>query len=414
MMGNKFYKFLFPDSVRGGNKLSWWLCCLLLLPIVRISILVRRRAEGSYSSVDGYALLDIIFVGLCLCIILKKMRFINWSLMRRTGFGWIVAYYFFSLFSVFWRIPGTSMPYIIFRAGSMAVMVLYAYCFMSHFSSRETAFIGLLNYIAVILGLTFYRSLRVGDFHTNTYSVVAGVLVCLALSAAQVGIYSFSDMKYYIAWGGLCLVAGTSSGSNVAFIMALSFIFSCSPKGFKWGRFILLALLSYLLYLLAFETIVGLIFPNKSLESLSGMTGRTKIWEIYINAWKSNPWLGLGFAVGERSGSMFGYIYTLSTHNGFLSILVNTGIVGCIFWARFLIRLGLSILSHITAGSRYSFPVAAAMVMIVVNNMTTPVIGSIYNALSMMVMLLISFYTIWESAPISHNRIIVNLGYVTY
>ena len=110
------------------------------------------------------------------------------------------------------------------------------------------------------------------------------------------------------------------------------------------------------------------------------------------------PWLGLGFAVGERSGSMFGYVYTLSTHNGFLSILVNTGIIGCLFWIPFFSKLLTSVIAHIKASYRFAIPFASAMVMIIVNNNTAPVLGSIYTAISMTSMLVISFYVIWGNS----------------
>lgn len=388
---------------KGVSRLSWWMVALLLLPLVRMEIFTRRRAEGDYSAIDAFALFEIIIIGITLLFLMKNSRNINLSLLRKSGLIWIVSYYFYSIFSFLWRLPGTSMPYVVYRAGSMVVISLYSFYFLSCFTKRENAFKGLVNYVLIILFIGIIRSFRIGNFHTNAYSVTAGVLLCLSLSAVRMGLCTRNELKWHIVLGALCLVSGTSSASNVAFACAMIFILSSGKKGMNVFLFIILSIVAYYVYKYAFDAIAPILFPNKTMEGITKMSGRTKLWEWFLDAWKTQPWLGLGFAVGERCGSYFGFVYTLSTHNGFLSILVNTGIVGCFFWVFYFLELGFTIQRKLSI-SPYVNPIASSLVMIIVNNLSFPVLGSIYSAPSVVALLVLSYYSVWEfQTPASYS-----------
>ncbi|GEM_PF-5931947 len=369
---------------------------MLLLPLARLSIFVRRRSEVEYASIDIWALMDVVCTAMCGLLILHHYKKINFSGFRKNGMSLLLGYYLFSVCSFLWKLPGTSTPYIIYRAGCMTIMLLYAYFFITRFESKRQAFQALVNYLSIILCFSVYPSLISGSFHTNTYSFIAALVLAMTVMAYKQGLFSWKEISPYLILSAICLAIGTSAGSNVSFLCALLFIFSVNKRYFSFGRFFVCIILILLIWECAYEPFAHLLFPNKNINNLHAMTGRTKIWEVYLNAWATRPWLGLGFSVGERSGSYFGYVYTLSTHNGFLSIIVNTGIIGCVFWVLFLFRFCRELFVNVTKGSPYSMAVAAACVVIFVNNNTVPIIGSYYSPLSMSALLVLAFFSFWE------------------
>lgn len=369
---------------------------LLFLPLVRMTAFLRQNREA-FTNIDTFALFDIaalFVVGFYLLCVLYK---IPWRKLLGSCMGWLLFYYAFCVFSFLWRLPGSSAPYIIYRAASMNVMILYVFYVMSRFQDQKAAFDGLLRYIFVLVVLSVIGHIRAsgGALHTNSYSFIAAVLAALALTAVKTGEKTVSQVKWSLFLGILGVVLGTSTGSNVAFAMALCFIFCASKKSVNLFLVLLLPLIGVFIYEFFFQELLHLLAPGKSMESIMSGTGRMRMWSVYLDAFKQSPWLGYGFCIGEKAGRFFGYRYTLSAHNGYISVLVNTGLSGAFIFGMFILSWILGILKQISLSNKYAFPVIAAFIVIMVNNMSVPTIGSQWGALSTVVLLVGSYFALF-------------------
>ena len=357
-----------------------------------------RRNSGNYTVVDGFAMFDIVamfLIGLYLLTVCYK---IPWRKLLSSCMGWLFIYYFFCIFSFMWRLEGSSVLYILYRAISMTLMVLYVFYIMSQFQNQKDAFDGLLKYVCFILLLGLIGAIRIGGFsqlHTNSYSFTAAVLAVLAITSIKVEEKMFSQVVLYLFFGLSGIILGTSGGSNVAFAMALCFILCIRKEGVNPLLVLLLPMLGILIYEFFLPELIQLLFPGKTTAGIMSGTGRMKMWAVYLDAWQQSPWLGYGFSVGERAGSAFGYIYTLSVHNGYISVLINTGIAGAFFFGMFILSSLLGMLKQMAMGNKTVFPVISAFIVIMVNNMSVPVIGSQWGALSTVVLLVGSYFALF-------------------
>ena len=372
---------------------------LLFLPLIRITIFLRGRTD--FAAVDTFALFDIAAMFLVGFYLLCVFYRIPWRKLFESCMGWLLFYYVFCVFSFLWRLPGSSAPYIIYRAVSMNLMILYVFYVMSRFQDQKAAFDGLLRYIFIILlfGFIGHVKANAGNLHTNAYSFTAAVLAALALTAVKTGERSLSQVKGAVFFGILGVVLGTSTGSNIAFAMALCFIFCANRKTISLFMVMLLPVIGVFIYEFFFQELLLLLAPGKSIESLMTATGRTKVWEVYLDAWRQHPWLGYGFCIGEKAGSEFGFMYTLSAHNGLISVLVNTGLSGVFIFGMFILSWVLSLLKQVSLSNKYAFPVIAAFIVIMVNNMSAPTIGSQWGALPTVVLLVGSYFALFCQEP---------------
>jgi O-antigen ligase len=76
------------------------------------------------------------------------------------------------------------------------------------------------------------------------------------------------------------------------------------------------------------KSVSGLLFLDDKYRGLgTGFTGRLDAWEEAIALFRDNPVLGVGFRMHEQ------YMTTLSSaHNGYLSLLAESGLLGTFSW----------------------------------------------------------------------------------
>ncbi|MBR6075164.1 MAG: O-antigen ligase family protein [Victivallales bacterium] len=375
----------------------------ILIPILRNTIFLRRyRADVSnYTAIDGLAIFDIAVIGFCACWLYENRWQVPWKRLWHGTIKCWFSYYMFAFVTILWRIRGSSALYICYRAGTMLILSAYIYMIFMKFRTALSAFRGLLNFSAALTLLLLIGNIRSGTLHTNTYSVCAAVTACLSLCAYRTNLLPLSKMKYYIFGGLFCLLLGTSSASNVSFACALIFIFSFDRNNRFHISFFLLTIISLAAaYYFGKRIIFKILFPHKSVRNVTSISGRLYLWSGYIDIWLQRPLQGWGFAVGERAGKSFGFMYALSAHNGYISILINTGLIGLSFWLVLFKRLIKSLLVQIFFESPYASAIASAFIVIAINNNSVPIIGSNWGPLSTLAFCVLAFWNIWcENAP---------------
>ena len=374
----------------------------ILIPILRNTVFLRRyRADVSnYTAIDGLAIFDIAVIGYCAYWLYQNQDQIPWKRIWHGTVKCWFGYYLFALVTILWRIKGSSALYICYRAGTMLILSAYIYMIFTKFRTPQSAFKGLLNYCLALTSLLCIGGIRTGSLHTNTYSVCAAVMACLALSAYRSNLFHLNEMKPYIYGGLFFLLIGTSSASNVSFVIGILFIYSFKKNRFHLSFFIITFLSLVMAYYFGKRIFIKIFFPHKSIKSVTTLSGRIYLWTGYIKIWLMRPFLGWGFAVGERAGKSFDFMYALSAHNGYLSILINTGLIGLTFWLVLFKRLAKSLMLQIIFDSPYAIAVTSAFIVIAVNNNSVPIVGSNWGPLATLAFCLLAFWNLWcENAP---------------
>jgi hypothetical protein len=86
--------------------------------------------------------------------------------------------------------------------------------------------------------------------------------------------------------------------------------------------------------------------------------------------------VGRGFASGERSIEVLGSIAVNSAHNSVLSVAVNTGAVGVLFFCLGFYSVMFTLYRADLMGHSVAYPVLVALVVGLINSMSYPLVGS--------------------------------------
>ena len=379
------------------NETPWVVIGLFLIPILRQTVFYRTYREdiSNYTAIDALAIFDVTIFILCsftVCFYWTKTN--HKAIQNYSLLSWIV-YYVFCLFSFLWRVPGSSALYVWYRAGGMLIMTFYVYMMFARIPTIETAFQWLVNIISINMLSAFLKSLSIQVLHTNGYSVNAAVLVILVLLAVKMEIVSWKTYKWYFLISIICLVCGTSAGSNVAFLAGMIFYYSVTKSGLRIRKFLIALLLLLIAYHFFYDLVFQLLFPNKSMTAVQTATGRIVVWETYLNAWTKSPWLGWGFAVGERSAAYFGFRYVLSAHNGLVTVLINTGLVGMAIWGSSILSFLRQLFHLVTKGNGYASVILGCLIVLLVNNLTVPTMGGNFGQSSCTTLIFLVFFVIF-------------------
>lgn len=217
------------------------------------------------------------------------------------------------------------------------------------------------------------------------------IALLLLLSAVKHKIFSFKEMKYLIFYNAFMLVIGTSSASYISFVIGLVILMSSQYKrGMNIGIVIFICITLYFIYSYFQDFIFELLFPGRSMEKIENGSGRKAIWEAAFKLWDENPLIGNGLIVGERRIVEYIGLAVISAHNSFISVLVNTGIVGVVIFINFIFKWFLKVY-RFQSTNRYAVILLPAMVATIVNCNAFPAIGSDWNYVAPTVYALIAF-----------------------
>ena len=327
---------------------------------------------------SGGAVMMLCIV-LNLYIILKNSQLLTNAIKGTKAF---IIYCSFAFISILWAIE---KDYMTVWGKDIEILVAYMAVATIIYKIRN-AFLA-YYYVIVLVSLStamgMARGLMQGAMHTNVYSLTALVGFILAYNIWRH--YKIPDIKIFIYFNLFALIIGTSSASYIAAIFAFLILLMFTRKGISTNRAIMISLGALLIFLVAENVIMHFVFYNKSEKLIETGSGRDYIWEVFVNAWKKSPWIGWGYSVAERNMELFeggreGY---LSAHNGYLSLLVNTGIVGFVFYSPIFIRTCWNAIRFISQnkGEERILCIGgiSAFAGVLINNYTYPILGSDWN-----------------------------------
>lgn len=360
---------------------------LVILPVflllVRISLFVKGHVATGFGYVDSYAMVEIGLVGVTILLLLRDVAMgpVLRAVMR-APVRWLLLYYVLATLSTLWSL----MPfYTLFRGVEVLTQFLAVFVILAHarsFAAREFTFLA-AGAVAIVLEIAGDARLIGGidsieAIHTCSYSNVGLMLFVYCL--AEYPGCELPRRRTLLCFGliGLAaIVVGTSATTNVAAVLGilLAVIISVRRNGLQPITVVAICLLLVLgvLALLARDSAISWLMPNKTAEDIQSFSGRRQLWE-YLSlsgALRESPLLGLGFVASTRAGDLAVY----NAHNVLLQALLDTGLVGTGILALALIALGISCVRQLKRRSVGSAGFAAAFVALLPVNVTFPIWG---------------------------------------
>ena len=367
----KLFKKIYPKEI--------WMYTLLIVFHMSRKTIFNVQQEVGNESIGGGVLLMMICTVLNYFYAFKESKNLKPAIKATQSY---FIFYIFALLSCLWAL------YPDYKAlFSKCLELISSYMLVSvimwKIKNREKAMLYLL-YLCTLSATMGYvsRVLAFGSIlvHTNTHSLIAAMGAIMAWKMKDV--YHISYLAYLAYWNFFMLIMGTSSASYIAFIAGVLVMFSCSKKGVHIEKFVLTLLVFAVFYYFFKDLVFEYVFYGKSQEAVESGTGRQIIWNVVITAWQQHPVLGLGYVVGERHlVDMTGLPAAYSTHNGFLSVLLGTGVIGSVIFGWFYLK---TVWKNIfgTFSSKYGTEMIILLPMlavVTVNNLSFPAVGSEWN-----------------------------------
>lgn len=358
----KQFKLLYPKSIQIETV-------IFIFHIFRKTILNQGRNMGD-TSVSGSTFLMLGCILLNFWIVYRNIQKLKVAISQTK---WYLIYAIFCMCSFFWAITGLDSFSSVVLKDLEVISSYLAFSVVLYKIRNQYLCLIYILYIATIAALC--GGIAQGFQHTNSYSASAMIGTILAIGIKKN--YHSKYINYFIVANLIPLILGTSSGTYIAFICGMVVLLSSNKKGIMITQSVIVVSIAFLLYTFAGDYINELIFYGKSEASIEGGTGRYKVWEEFIRGWKLSPWLGHGFIVGERNLFLLGgHAMIFSAHNGYLSVLVNTGIIGMIIFLIFILNTIINGLKNSQTEAAILF---AAFCGILINNMSYPLCGSDWN-----------------------------------
>ena len=202
-------------------------------------------------------------------------------------------------------------------------------------------------FTAFLLGMTYEMAFTVRysaiGFDPNDLALSIGLGIPMAWSIISAGKRKAMDLLYFL-YIPLCIAAVFLTGSRGAFVSVLIAILIIPLINFKqsfWLKVLLVFTLVATVYLSIyflppelFERFCGI---PRELESGS-LAQRSYIWQAGWNVFQEHPIFGVGAGAFYSSVNKF-FGGMIVSHNAFISILTEEGIVGFIFFVLMLVGL---------------------------------------------------------------------------
>lgn len=377
----------------------------VLLLLARISLFAKGRGDTPFGYIDSYAIVEIGLVGATIFLLLRDvatgpvLRAVAGSPVR-----WLLLYYVLATLSALWSL----MPsYTLFRGVEVLAQLLAVFVILAHarsFRAREFTFLA-AGAVAIVLEIAGSARRNGGIdsievMHTCSYSNV-GLMIFIYCLAEYPGCEP--PRRRTLIWFGLtglaAIVVGTSATTNVSAVLGIlvAVIISVRRSGLQPITIVAVCLLLFLgvLAVLARDSAITWLMPNKTPEEIQSFSGRRQLWESLSGALRESPLLGLGFVASTRAGDLA----VFNAHNALLQALLDTGLLGTGILALALVALAISCVQRLKGRSAGSAGFAAAFVALLPVNVTVPIWGVGWDKSVLAWAFLVGLHTFSESQP---------------
>jgi hypothetical protein len=191
----------------------------------------------------------------------------------------------------------------------------------------------------IYINLTGHREwgrLEANDIEANWWGLM-GLTVCVTAFARRLGA---PGVMAFVA--GFWTILAASSREDMlaatASLLVAAVVYLGKLRGARLMGAVVAVVVALVLAMILIPQIIDaadyvandVLLLHSSARGLdSGLTGRTAIWGAAIDIWARHPLLGVGFRQNEE-------FLGISTHNAYLAMLVDTGVVGFAWYMAFL------------------------------------------------------------------------------
>lgn len=384
---------LYPREITLYSAIIALQCC-------RVSVFSSSQTLGS-ESVSGSVILLLLCICLNLYVVYRERNYIPEAIQ---GTKMLLLYMSFGVLSVFWSpVPNaiTILPKCLEVLSSYLMMAVVLW----KIKERELCLLYLLQLCTIASLFGYLPGLVAGSVwqHSSFFPMTGAMGCLLALGLKRIVYYQYSN--YYFAINFAIMILGTSSTTYIAFACGLFILMSSKKYGVRLFYVIIVAIAFLSIYHFIQDDLLAFVFKGKSSYAMQTASGREYIWEHALVAWRNNPLFGQGFIVAERNLHLIGgsTVQILSTHNGYLSVILGTGIVGSIIFGVFFIKTWIKCFScsfYDSIGPIMTI-LLPPLVVLTVNNLSIHALGGAWDISTPAVFaLLLIINTLKDKLPI--------------
>jgi O-antigen ligase len=370
---------LSPLSFRRLPPLAKAFWFVLLAVVARLAVFGRRRSGGNFASVDASAGAEVALVLLSLLLVVQSCRVpVILGKRNRAGvFVFTLALGLGVLSSIWSPLPAYS-GYRAVSVTSQFLAVMVALSYEPDFLRAEWRFLQVACAVLVMQMISLgglIGFLRGPLLHNNTLTNSAAMAACYCLAEALSPVASTRRKRALriVGIGALAMVVlGTSSGSNVAFLVGMLCATLLVRRPGLFALLIVIGIAGSLF--LQMDVIQDVLFPGKTLDQIRTMRGRAGLWKMYLERALDHLWFGEGYAASVRLAE----VYSTNTHNSFISFLLGTGVVGTLLYLLAFAKLILHTWSAAMRRVPGAVGVTAGLVAGLTNSMSKGFLGGTY------------------------------------
>ena len=382
-------------TIPGSRGMALMLWILTVGVGARMTILVRQRTE--FTDIDFLAMLEIFLVG-CTGLALLVSRRLG-PLMRRlkgSSTPILMLFYVLGMVSAAWSPLPLFSFFRAFEALCQMAAIFVAVSLAPSFRLAERRVL-LVSCLVIFLGICKIPTLIGFNFslfawHTNEYSATAAMVGAYCVGELFAGTGGRTKLLIAVLCGSLsCIALGTSSGSSIAFLCGLV---AAAAVGRKY-LFLFCGILGVVLVLVLVGTegIRDMLFPGKTEEMVASFSGRTQLWDAYIEQIKQAIIAGQGFAVLSRIAT--NATYTTNCHNSVIAALGSIGLIGLTTLVVWVCKCGMELHRAVRVNRPGALGCLAAIVTGVVNSQACAFLGEGWSEITIVFICLLALFVLF-------------------
>lgn len=326
-----YLKSLFQSLAVVLHSKYKWLLILFVLWLYRVDFI---SADGG-GLAKGLQVITIF--GLLYLVLSNKKSIVSYAYNRTNlpvqSVLWLYTY---AVISTLWALIPTFAFFLSFQNVVLIFVLLWVISLARDFIQMEK-FLLIFSVLVTLFEVVCIRILNSPTLFIHYLSGGSAAAICIAYSVGELLANHRLNkerkklLKNTLLISLFILVTSTSSGANASAVFG--FIVALFLSG-KFLYALLLLCFGLFLYLNPhlIETLILMMMPGKTLDSLQSSSGRAALWDILYELAAQKPLLGWGYACIERAVTQTGFMAS-DAHNNYLGIYGSLGIVGCIFLA---------------------------------------------------------------------------------
>ena len=354
-----------------SNSLVYPLCqFLIFIMVLRMAFFIRQRSNTEYNNVDAYNFVNIVVTFIIAAILLLKIYDVQLIFKQSNIVIKCITFYY--TFCMIIGLLSPSPEYAIFRCLEFLMCFLAIMIIMSKYSDYFKAENIVLIWITIILLIELSGHIRLSGwnaFHSTRYGVTAGILFMYSYGELIIA----KDRRKHILLifsiiSGIAVFLSTSTGSILALLGGVIFLFLHNNSHRRY----ILVLLPFLVFLVGWNSFVGVILGGKTTEEVVSLGHRIGVWQSSWDLFVKNPFLGYGLNVATRR-----YGTLINSHNAYIEALLAGGMLGASILFLGILMLLKDHLVSVKNKNIGSLGCCAATIVYLINGISAPTIGYI-------------------------------------